>query len=145
MTLDSILIAKKFITDSEGCKLTAYQDGGGVWTIGYGHTGPEVHAGLAWVQKQAEDALKDDLYNSYLAVRKYTSGTITDNQAASLISFTFNLGSHALATSTLLTKVKTNDLTGAAKEFIKWDHDNGKEVKGLLNRRLREALLYLQD
>ena len=30
----------------EGCGLTAYADQGGVWTIGYGHTGPESACGL---------------------------------------------------------------------------------------------------
>ena len=29
----------------EGLRLEAYQDSAGIWTIGYGHTGPEVHCG----------------------------------------------------------------------------------------------------
>lgn len=45
----------------EGVDLHAYQDQGGVWTIGYGHTGPEVHAGLVWTLAQAEAALLLDL------------------------------------------------------------------------------------
>ena len=45
----------------EGLRLESYQDSGGVWTIGYGHTGPEVHEGLVWTQEQAEEALKHDL------------------------------------------------------------------------------------
>ena len=28
----------KLIEEFEGCRLTAYQDVVGVWTIGYGHT-----------------------------------------------------------------------------------------------------------
>ena len=31
------------IKEFEGCKLEAYPDFGGIWTIGYGHTGPGVH------------------------------------------------------------------------------------------------------
>ncbi|MGI8840674.1 MAG: glycoside hydrolase family protein [Caulobacteraceae bacterium] len=31
----------------EGLRLTAYRNGGGVMTIGYGHTGREVRAGFA--------------------------------------------------------------------------------------------------
>ena len=32
----------KIIKEFEGLRLTSYQDSVGVWTIGYGHTGPEV-------------------------------------------------------------------------------------------------------
>lgn len=41
----------------EGCRLHAYLDTVGVWTIGWGYTGPEVNRGLVWTQKQADDAL----------------------------------------------------------------------------------------
>ena len=33
---------------TRACASTAYADGGGVWTIGVGHTGPEVKRGLLW-------------------------------------------------------------------------------------------------
>lgn len=39
---------------NEGCRLEAYQDTLGVWTIGYGCTGPEIVAGLVWNQEQAD-------------------------------------------------------------------------------------------
>ncbi len=45
----------------EELRLIAYRDSGGVWTIGWGHTGPEVHEGLVWTRAQAEAALKKDL------------------------------------------------------------------------------------
>jgi lysozyme len=45
----------------EGLRLTAYPDAVGVWTIGWGHTGPEVHEGLVWTREQAVEALKKDL------------------------------------------------------------------------------------
>ena len=50
-------LIKKF----EGLRLAAYPDpatGGEPWTIGYGHTGPEVHRGLTWTHDQAEAALE---------------------------------------------------------------------------------------
>jgi lysozyme len=37
----------------EGLRLTAYQDQAGVWTIGYGHTGPDVYRGLCITQNEA--------------------------------------------------------------------------------------------
>ena len=45
----------------EGCNLTAYQDQRGVWTIGYGHTGPEVKEGLVSTQAQADAQLAADV------------------------------------------------------------------------------------
>jgi lysozyme len=47
--------------NDEGLRLEAYQDSGGVWTIGWGHTGPEVHAGLVWTREQCVEALQSDL------------------------------------------------------------------------------------
>ena len=38
----------------ESCRLLAYQDSKGIWTIGWGYVGPEVHAGLVWGQKMAD-------------------------------------------------------------------------------------------
>jgi lysozyme len=45
----------------EGLRLAAYRDGGGVWTIGYGHTGAEVVEGLEWTPQAAEQALAADV------------------------------------------------------------------------------------
>ena len=48
----------------EGLRLTAYKDSGGVWTIGWGHTGPDVHEGLVWTREQAEEAFQRDIGNA---------------------------------------------------------------------------------
>jgi lysozyme len=45
----------------EGLRLRAYKCPAGVWTIGYGHTGPEVVEGLEWTIPQAEAALQADM------------------------------------------------------------------------------------
>ena len=47
----------------EGLSLIAYPDpvsGGDPWTIGYGHTGPEVVKGLVITQAQADAWLQED-------------------------------------------------------------------------------------
>ena len=44
------------IKKSEGCKLEAYQDSVGIWTIGYGST-MDVHKGMAITQQEADDRL----------------------------------------------------------------------------------------
>lgn len=48
----------------EGLRLQAYPDplsGGAPWTIGYGHTGSDVHPGVIWTLDQAEAALERDV------------------------------------------------------------------------------------
>lgn len=133
-----------FVKQHEGCSLTAYQDQGGVWTIGYGHTGPEVHKGLVWTQAQADAALNADLTKAEAQVMKQVTVALSDKQKAALDSFVFNLGGGALSSSHLLQCVNAKDWVGAAKEFIRWDHVGQTEVKGLLIRRLDEAALFLR-
>jgi lysozyme len=43
----------------------------------------------------------------------------------------------------MLKLLNKGDFAGAAAEFPKWNKDNGKVVKGLTNRRLREQALFL--
>lgn len=54
-------VLRRQLQRDEGCRLTAYRDTVGVWTIGYGHTGPEVRQGLTWTQAQADQQLDADI------------------------------------------------------------------------------------
>ena len=56
---ETIKKAREFIGESEGIKLDAYQDGGGVWTIGYGHT-KNVKQGDKITKEEAEKLYKED-------------------------------------------------------------------------------------
>lgn len=135
--------AAQFIKEHEGCRLTAYADTGGVFTVGYGATGPDIHPGTVWDQAHAETRLAEDVARFEKAVNELVTVPITDNQRAALVSFAFNLGAHALAGSTLLRKLNAGDKPGAAAEFIRWDRAGGVEVPGLLRRRHNEADLFL--
>jgi len=136
--------ASAFIKSHEGCKLTAYQDLGGVWTCGWGSTGPDVAKGTVWTQKQADFRLELDLGKIELAVGKLLNKTLSEQSLAALDSFAYNLGHGALASSHLLKCVNSGDYIGAAKAFLAWDHVGKAEVKGLLIRRLEEAALFLK-
>lgn len=133
----------KFIGDHEGCDLTAYWDDlGGVWTIGYGHTG-DVYEGETITQDQALELLRQDCQGAANAVNSYVTVPLTQNQFDALVSFTYNLGSGALASSTLLKLLNQGDYQGAADEFPKWCHAGGSFVQGLYNRRCDERDLFL--
>jgi lysozyme len=136
--------AVDFIKQHEGCKLSAYQDTGGVWTIGYGSTGPDIVAGVNWSQQRADFRLGVDVAAAEVEVLKLITRKLPQKALAALDSFVYNLGSPAFAKSHLLQCVNESDDIGAAKAFLNWDHVGQTEVKGLLIRRLEEAALYLR-
>lgn len=136
--------ARALIEEFEGLRLTAYQDQRGIWTIGYGHTGPEVHAGLVWTQAQAEAALISDMQRTVLGVIKSLDVAIGQNQFDALVSFTFNVGVDAEQHSTLLRLVNSGHSVQAAEQFLRWDHVNGVENDGLKRRRKAERDLFLE-
>lgn len=126
------------LTESfEGCKLCAYQDSTGRWTIGYGHTSG-VNPGDCIGQDRAEAYLIADIAWAEALVSHIVYVPLTQGEFDALVDFCFNLGSGTLQHSTLLQLVNKNDFADAANEFDKWDHAGGKIVAGLLRRRLAE-------
>jgi len=129
----------------EGCILTAYLDAVGIWTIGYGHTGPNVHRGLTITQKQAEDVLAQDIRRFELGVINNVKVTLNQNEFDALVSFSFNVGVNALKNSTLLRLLNDNaDRSLVASEFLRWNKGDGKVLEGLTRRRQAEKALFLQ-
>lgn len=130
----------------EGCELNAYPDpatNADPWTIGSGHTGPEVKKGLRWTPKQADDALEADLDRFDAGVTSLIDGHITtQSQFDAMVSLSFNIGLRNLASSTLLKKHLAADFIGAAAEFLKWNKAAGKVMPGLTKRREAEARMY---
>lgn len=134
---------KQIVRDHEGLKLTAYLDGGGVWTIGYGHTGSDVREGLTIPLSEAERLLTRDLKVAEGYINEAVQVKLTQNQFDALVSFVYNVGGGAFKTSTMLKMLNAGDYEGAAKQFPRWNKDNGKVVQGLINRRQKEQALFL--
>lgn len=132
----------------EGLRKNAYQDSGGVWTIGYGHTSaagaPKVYAGMTITDDEAEEILRRDLAKFEERVNRLVKVPLTDNQFATLVSFDFNTGS--LHSSTLLKKLNAGNYEAVPGELSKWVKvtKGGKKmtVTGLVNRRAAEAGLW---
>ncbi|EMX6369198.1 lysozyme [Enterobacter hormaechei] len=138
-----IALIKQF----EGCKLTAYQDSVGVWTIGYGWTQPvdgkPIRSGMTIKQETAERLLKTGLVSYESDLSRLVKVGLTQGQFDALVSFTYNLGARSLSTSTLLRKLNAGDYTGAADEFLRWNKAGGKVLNGLTRRREAERALFL--
>lgn len=130
----------------EGRRNEAYPDpatGGEPWTIGVGHTGPEVHKHLMWSDEKIEEVLTADLVKFEADVSKLINGNrIEQGQFDALVLFAFNVGGAALASSTLLRKFMAGDKRGAAAEFLRWSNANGKSMLGLRRRRAAEQSLF---
>lgn len=133
-----IALIKQF----EGCRLHAYKDIVGVWTIGYGHTGG-VSSDWVWTQAECEERLAKDLESFEAGVSKLVTLPITPNQFAAMVSFAFNLGLDKLKASTLLRCFNKHNAAAAADEFLKWCHAGGVVVEGLVKRRQAERTLFL--
>lgn len=126
----------------ESCRLTAYQDIRGVWTIGWGHTGSDVVPGLTITQAQADALLLHDVQNAVNHVNHLVIVPLTQGEFDSLVDFAFNVGCGAFAGSTLLKLLNSGNYAGAAAQFDLWDHAAGKVVAGLLRRRQAETDLF---
>jgi len=121
----------------EGCRLNAYQDQDGRWTIGYGHANG-VTPGMVCTLDQAEAWLSQDIAWAVATVNQHVHVEISQGIFDSLVDFTFNLGSSSFEHSTLLQLVNNDDLTDAINQFERWDKVGGVEVAGLLRRRIAE-------
>ena len=144
MIPEGVALLKEF----EGCKLTAYQDEHGVWTIGYGCTGIGIGPGLVWTQYQADQEFAVRIREAEQYVGIYVRGfATTPFQHAALSCFTFNEGVKRLATSSVLKFHRAQQYAQAADAFLLWDkvHIDGQLVEdaGLIRRRKAERLLYL--
>lgn len=131
-----------FIREWEGCRLKAYKDGGGVWTIGVGHTGPDVKPGMTITQFEADELLRLDIEDHDIS-RLLGNAPTTQNQFDAMSSLAFNIGLSRFAGSTVLKRHKLGNKTGAANAFLLWHYDNGKPVRGLMRRREAERKVYL--
>ena len=133
-----------FIKLHEGCRLTAYEDTGGVWTIGFGTTGSGIAKGLRITDKQAEDFLRRDLTAAEKCVNNSVRVDMSQSMFDALVSFVYNVGCGAFGKSTLLRKLNSGyDDDEVAKEFLRWIYDNGKIIAGLRTRRKDEQELFL--
>lgn len=126
----------------EGLRLEAYRDCAGVWTIGYGHTGPAVCAGQTIRETEAEELLCKDLADAVACVNRGVQAAISQGQFDAMVDFCFNAGRGHFVQSTLLRKVNGGDFEGAGAQFALWVHAGGEIVAGLVRRRKAEADLF---
>lgn len=137
MTRKALEQMKRF----EGCRLEAYRDPVGIWTIGYGHT-QGVHSGMKITQETAESYLVN-VVEKMEAVMESIPGlkNLSSNRWDAVMSLAYNIGIGNFKKSTLLKLIQKDPEDPLIhKEFLRWDKAKGKRLEGLTRRRKWEAM-----
>ena len=129
------------IRRSEGFSTDAYWDRDG-WAIGYGHHGIGICAGMIWSEAEAEDALECDVATISKRIRELVNVPLTQGKFDALVDFCYNLGTRALAGSTLLADLEQCRYDDAGLQLLRWDYSGGKHNPGLRARRAAELALW---
>ncbi len=132
-----------------GPALKAYLCPSGVWTIGWGHTGPDVHAGTTITAAEADRMLDLDLDEAEGDVAAALIHPANDNEFAAMVSLRFNIGRSGFLGSSVLRLHNAGDRAGAARAFALWNKGRNAQgqlvvLNGLTRRRAVEAALYMQ-
>ncbi|MEK4882317.1 lysozyme [Paenibacillus sp. FSL R5-0908] len=131
------------IKSFEGCRLTAYKPvpTETYWTIGWGHYGPDVKAGMTITQAQADSMLISDLtkYESYVNDPDYVPVTaqLNQNQFDALVSFCYNCGNGSLKKLCV-----GRTITEITQNIAKYNKGGGNVLAGLVRRRKAELDLF---
>lgn len=118
------------LIEREGSKNRAYQDTKGIWTIGVGHTGPEVYDGLYWTNDQIRAAFAEDIKRFEDSVNDCVTVPLKQHQFDALVSFAFNCGENALphggangGPSSILRALNAGNYAAAGDAFNNWMAD----------------------
>jgi GH24 family phage-related lysozyme (muramidase) len=140
----------QFIADFEGWFSKPYNDPVGHCTIGYGtllHRGNCTSTDMkTWgtiTKTRSLQLLQREIDLKIVQILKLVKVKLNQHELDALISFAYNVGTGALAESTLLRKLNAGDRTGAAKEFGRWVNADGVKLPGLVRRREAERRLFL--
>jgi lysozyme len=136
-----------FIKAFEGFSATAYNDGTGVMTIGYG-TVNRVYVALGHItEAQATQFLKEEINEKAKQVKANLNShgiALNQNQFDALVSFAYNCGLGALFGSILYRRILNGARDSSLKaNFITWSKAGGRTIQGLLNRRIEEYNMFV--
>lgn len=139
--------AMDFIEAWEGCKLTAYKCPAGIWTIGVGHTGPDVHEGDEITYAQSRELLRKDIEEVKRELAPFVNVRVTEGQYVALVSLAFNVGASYVVHQCprLMRSLNAGDVEACAHEFLDINRAGGKVLAGLTERRRAEAKHFLSE
>jgi lysozyme len=121
----------------EGFSDTAYDDGVGVQTIGFGTT-EGVKLGDRTTVERALVRLGSDADKYAQAVKRCAPVPMHQYEFDSAVDLTYNIGASAFCGSTVAKRFNAGDYTGACNAMLMWNKAGGKVLPGLTKRREAE-------
>lgn len=140
----------------EGFRAKPYPDIAGFMTVGFGHLIQHGEMCDSITEEKATELLGEDLLQAEGIVNTHVTVDLNQNQFDALVSFVFNVGAGREGVkdgfvtlrsgnqSTMLKRLNMGDFEATAAQFLNWDHADGVESEGLLDRRKKEMNLFLQ-
>ena len=113
---------------------------GDVPTIGFGTTSG-VKLGDTIKPPQALARALTDIQKFEGALKQCVKVPLSQNEYDAYLQLSYNIGSNAFCTSTLVRKLNSGDYAGACSAIKQWDKFKGKPLRGLTLRREREYQL----
>ena len=135
MGIEGLQLIKHF----EGCRLEAYQDSAGVWTIGYGHTS-NVFKGMKINEVEATHFLYADLLMAEIKVDNYLKVPLKQYEKDALISNAYNLSTRSV--KKLIEYVNESKDLYLHKLLLYHKDAKGNPLLGLKRRREAESYLF---
>lgn len=139
-----LVAAAALIIPWEGYKPDPYLDAIGVLTVCYGHTGRSIGTQVErrrHTQAECDALLEADMLAAWQAVDRCITEPMTTNQAAALLSGTFNTGPQLVCGSTLQRYANAGDWDAACAQLDRWVYAGGQKLRGLERRRAAERAL----
>lgn len=143
------------IKSYEALRLKSYHCQAGKCTIGYGATYYEdktpVKITDEITKERAEELFNFHVFEREKAIEKLVKVKLNSNQFSVLVSFTFNSGVEAFATSTMLKHINAGELSKVPYELAKWVWVTNPKTKkkeksnGLIARRIAEINLWYKE
>ncbi|MGU3468800.1 lysozyme [Methylobacterium sp. C33D] len=123
--MDLSSLGRAALAAREGCRLRAYRDSVGVWTIGRGHISaagpPTVTDGMTLTQAEADMLLAADLGPYVASVRAALAKPMPQPFFDACCSLCFNIGAPNFAQSSVVRLANAGDLLRAVEAFLLWD------------------------
>ena len=135
------------IVQYESYRSTAYDDGVGVHTIGFGST-VGVKPGDTITVERALIRAQQDASKTEAALKRCVKVPLAQYELDAYVSLAYNIGTTAFCNSTLTRKLNAGDYAGACREIthaknkrgeeVGFTYAGGKRMRGLIKRRAAE-------
>jgi lysozyme len=146
----TIAQAASIVKVYEGFKAKAYKCPAGVWTVGWGRTGPDVREGTVTNMQAEHDWLEARLEKDLVWLRnKLQPLVLESNQEAALLSLVYNIGTGNFMKSGVFRYLRNAENGGKLPlklmeaSWLSWNKAGGKVLNGLVNRRRAEWDLFI--